>query len=87
MEHERQCIVCGEKYKYCPRCSAYKNLERWHMVYCSEECMKLFHIYDDYRANKITQIEAYSRIRELNSSTLLNANVMIKEKFNEIICE
>ena len=58
MAHERNCTVCGRQYKYCPKCSQYDGMEKWHVEYCSEQCRNTYSIINKYAFKHITKDEA-----------------------------
>ena len=58
MAHERNCTVCGRQYKYCPKCSQYDGMEKWHVEYCSEQCKNTYSIINKYAFKHITEDEA-----------------------------
>ena len=58
MAHERNCTVCGKQYKYCPRCSQYDGMEKWHVEYCTEQCKNTYSIINKYAFKHITKDEA-----------------------------
>ena len=41
---DRYCTVCGKYYEYCPTCSRFAHMERWHDAYCSENCKDLYNV-------------------------------------------
>ena len=58
MAHERNCTVCGKQYKYCPRCSQYDGMEKWHIEYCSEQCKNTYSTINKYAFKHINKDEA-----------------------------
>lgn len=58
MAHERNCTVCGRQYKYCPKCSQYDGMEKWHVEYCSEQCKNTYSTINKYAFKHITKDEA-----------------------------
>lgn len=41
---DRFCTVCGKHYEYCPTCSRFSHMERWHDAYCSANCKDLYNV-------------------------------------------
>lgn len=82
MNKSRTCIICGKKHEYCPHCGKYNSYETWRMVYCSENCMEIYNIFDKYRANKITAKEAYDKLQNYNLSNLTD---LVKSTIEEIL--
>lgn len=89
-KNNKICIVCGDKYTFCPTCADTKNLEMWRNIYCSENCKKLFHAASGYHAQTATIEEVKSRFDacdlsykdKLNKNFIeaINAAYGIKEK-------
>lgn len=75
----RTCIVCSEKYSYCPSCGEDRNKEPWHAIYCSENCKKLFHAASGYHAHTATLEEVRARFDACDLS--------YKDKLNENFIE
>lgn len=89
-KNNKTCIVCGEKYTFCPTCADVKDLEMWKNIYCSENCKKLFHAASGYHAKTATIEEVRTRFDacdlsykdKLNDNFIeaINAAYGIKEK-------
>ena len=58
MAHERDCTVCGKQYKYCPKCSQYDGMEKWHVEYCSEQCKNTYSTINKYAFKHIDKDQA-----------------------------
>ena len=41
---DRYCTVCGKHYEYCPTCSRFSHMERWHDAYCCANCKDLYNV-------------------------------------------
>ncbi len=90
----KTCIVCGEKYTFCPTCAQVRELEMWRNIYCSENCKKLFHAASGYHAKTATLEEVKARFDacDLSYKDKLNENFIeainavygIKEKENVV---
>lgn len=93
-KNNKTCIVCGEKYTFCPTCTDTKELEMWRNIYHSENCKKLFHAASGYHAKTITIEEVRAKFDEcdlsykdkLNKNFIeaINAAYGIKEEKVEI---
>ena len=70
MAHERNCTVCGKQYKYCPRCSQYDGMEKWHIEYCSEQCKNTYSTINKY---------IFKHIDKDDARTLLEGNGINKD--------
>ena len=67
----RTCLVCQGKYEYCGHCSGNKTSETWRNLYCSESCRTISHIYKDYKANKISVIDAQAELKAIDMPTTI----------------
>ena len=74
-KNNKTCIVCGQKYTFCPTCSETKELEMWRNIYCSENCKKLFRAASGYHSQTATIEEVRARFDECDLS--------YKDKLNE----
>ena len=45
---DRVCTICGKEYEYCPTCSKFNHMERWHDAYCSFTCKELYNVCAGY---------------------------------------
>lgn len=100
-KNNKTCIVCGEKYTFCPTCADVKDLEMWKNIYCSENCKKLFHAASGYHAKTATIEEVRTRfdacdlsykdklndnfIEAINAAYGIKEKVEIKEEIKEEI--
>lgn len=73
-KNNRKCICCNKEYRYCNRCSGFDETETWRMIYCSDNCRQLYHIYDDIKAGKIQYKDAKKRMKDLDTSKLNTFN-------------
>ena len=78
-KNNKICIVCGQKYTFCPTCSETEKLEMWKNIYCSENCKKLFRAASGYHAQTATIEEVRARFDECDLS--------YKDKLNENFIE
>lgn len=62
---DRQCLCCGEKYKYCPTCSADRTKPTWMTEFCSEPCKELFATATKYNMQMLTKSEAQEIVKGL----------------------
>ena len=81
--HERKCVVCGAEYKYCPKCSAYKNMERWHINYCSNKCKDTFNILNPYAFKHIDLETAKEELKKIG----INKESVLLGEYNTILDE
>ena len=65
---DRACTVCGKHYEYCPTCSRFAHMERWHDAYCSQNCKDLYNVTAGYINHWLDpEVEAV-RLKELDIS-------------------
>lgn len=62
MAKTRTCILCKNKYSYCPDCSADRNMPRWHFVLCSENCFAVNSVLSAHTAGRLSKGEARKRL-------------------------
>lgn len=71
MAKKRTCLVCGGSYTYCPHCGGNNAQETWRFLYDNENCRSIYHVYDEYRDNAISDEEAKQRLSQLNIEPVL----------------
>lgn len=81
--HERKCVICGKEYRYCPRCSEYKNMERWHINYCSEKCRDIFNVLNPYAFKHIDLETAKEKLEKIG----VNKDTVLFGEYNGILDE
>ena len=60
---ERTCIVCSQKYLYCPNCGIGDPQETWRNLYDSEGCNKIFDVVSLYKNGHINKSEAIMKLK------------------------
>lgn len=83
MAHERQCTICGSTYKYCPRCKQFASLERWHSLFCTENCKSIYEVTNYYMFNNISSEDAKTILESCDLSVVNNEEV--KTTIDEIM--
>ena len=68
----RKCILCGNKYEYCPSCPKDAKKETWYAIYDSENCKNISKTLTDYNLNQITKSEAKTRLSDCDLTIELN---------------
>ena len=68
MKHERECIVCGTRYDFCPNCSEYDDKPRWMFMFHDKNCKDIYEIVNSYRAGAINADKAKTRLSKLDLS-------------------
>ena len=87
MANERNCTVCGKQYKYCPKCSQYKSMEKWHIEYCSDQCKNTYSIINKYAFKHIDKDQAKMLLEGNNITKKSSILPKWKEFVNEILME
>ncbi len=65
---DKYCTVCGKYYEYCPTCSRFAHMERWHDAYCSANCKELYNVTAGFLNNwQEPEVEA-ERLKKLDLS-------------------
>ena len=78
MAHERNCTVCGKQYNYCPKCSQYDGMEKWHIEYCTEQCKNTYSIINKYVFKHIDKSEAMMLLK--GNGITKDSNILPKWK-------
>ena len=68
MRHDRECVICGRHYDYCPNCAQYDEKPRWMFMFDNENCKKIYDVVNDYKIGKIDAQAARSRFNNLDMS-------------------
>jgi len=84
MSKERECLVCGKKYKYCPHCNGNAAKEAWKATYCSLVCREIFRTCSNYEGKIITQEDAYNKLVSLNVNSD-NVTSSVKSSVDKIM--
>jgi len=83
-QHERTCIVCGKKYKYCHRCGQYNSNEVWRYMYCDVDCKEIFGICSAFAFGDINASEAKSELDKHNLSTIKVRHPQLVQNLKDI---
>lgn len=84
---ERNCIVCGKKYEYCPHCGKGKPEEGWRNLYDSEKCKDIFSICSNYAFKHISAAEAKKKLDKYNVGDGSGYSDDIKQNIKDINAE
>lgn len=76
-KHERTCIVCSKKYKYCHRCGEYNPDETWRYMFCDENCRQIFKVCGAFSFNEISAYEARELLDQCDLSNKVRNNQII----------
>lgn len=85
-KQERQCICCGQVYKFCTHCHDFDPTELWRYLYHDEICMKINEIRRAYLGKEISKEDARKQMEKLvpNINIVLESNSAISETVKEI---
>lgn len=69
MAYTRTCKVCGAKYDYCPTCSGFSALAKWHINFDTDVCHDLFRTLSDYHMGncKAEDVKAVADMYDVKS--------------------
>lgn len=65
MAKNRTCLLCGQKYSYCPHCDRDKLKPTWYFVFCSDKCNQLDSILSNNTAGHTTLAKAKKEISKV----------------------
>lgn len=80
----RTCIVCGERYYYCPSCQDDMR-PTWHVLFHEENCKNIFNILENHFLEKISTESAYEQLNKCDLSKIDNFREDIKNQATDII--
>ena len=74
MAKNRTCLICGEKYDYCPHCDRDRLKPMWYFVFCSKKCYELDDILSQNTAGNLSLAEANKKLKNVvfNKEDILN---------------
>lgn len=85
MAKTRTCVVCRNKYDYCPICSRDKDKPTWMFAFCSPECKDLDNILAGHTSGRISTEDAKKQLTSLNYDINNLNDKENKEHINEIM--
>ena len=80
----RNCIVCGEEYEYCNRCSSHANKPTWMALYHDANCRSIMNIATEFMAGNITKADAKSELDKCDLTNKKNFKESVAKAINEI---
>lgn len=81
MAKTRTCVLCGNKYSYCPTCPSDVDKPTWYFVFCGERCKTVNAILSAHTAGKLSKEEAKNRLSGIDISDM---NIKIDENLKHI---
>lgn len=80
----RKCIVCGEEYEYCNRCSSHTSMPTWMALYHDDNCRSIMNIASEYMAGNLSKADAKSQIDNCDLTNKKNFKESVIRAINEI---
>lgn len=71
----KECVVCGKKYRYCPTCAADAGKPRWMTMFDCEDCYTIFNTATRFNLGKITKEEAKDALNGVDLNKDFNAAI------------
>lgn len=87
-DHIRNCVICGQAYKYCMGCpEQYNTQETWRNIFCSENCRDIYQTYNSLKAGEIDASAARQKMKALDMSRWNKVSGFIKEVLSPVVDE
>lgn len=83
-ENNKTCIICGEKYTYCLSCSQFAREPKWKTIFHEENCLNIFNIISDFKAEIITKEKAVTLLSSCDLSKKDTYPDVVKNQIKEI---
>lgn len=80
----RKCIVCGEEYEYCNRCSSHSTMPTWMALYHDDNCRSIMNIATEYMAGNVTKADAKSQLDNCDLTNKKNFKESVVKAIDEI---
>lgn len=84
---ERICVVCKERYKYCPRCQEDRDKELWHFSFHDLNCKNIYNVLSSYEDGRLSAFEAKAQLANLDLSKIENFGESYKKSIAKIYDE
>lgn len=81
----RECLTCGQHYKYCPNCGKDEKKPLYFESYCSENCKDIFDIATEYYFGHISKTKAQSDLSKCDMSKLESFRDSVKRDVKKIL--
>lgn len=85
MKDERECVICGTHYSYCPNCADYSSEPRWKFLFHDQNCHDIYNVLNNYGAGIITKDEARTKLQGLNLSKKNSFRKDFREQIDDIM--
>lgn len=81
----RVCIICHEKYSYCPTCASDAKKPTWMSIFCGENCRNLYNVINDYNHKLLSKEEAFDKLNKLDLSCVDELPKNFRAVINEVL--
>lgn len=81
----KTCIICREKYSYCPSCSKDSDKPTWYTLFHDENCHRIYEVCTSYRDGIYDKKKAYEEITKCDLSKLEDFKESTKNQIEEIL--
>ena len=85
IKNNRECIICGRSYHYCPTCGADVGKPTWYAIFDGQNCHDIYEICVAYRDKEISIEDAYNKMSNLDLSYLDSIVPATKAQITEIM--
>lgn len=83
MRGERECLICGRHYVYCPNCGNGDATETWRNLYCSKSCRQIFDALSKWKNKTMSAIDA-KKVLDENHAETMKLNEMLQADVDAI---
>ena len=83
----RECLLCGEKYNYCPTCTQDKTKPAWMAEFHDDNCKSIFDICTRFNMQLFTKEEAKAAIEKCDLSNKANFKDYVQRDLANIFAE
>ena len=83
----RECLLCGERYTYCPTCGVDQNKPYWMSEFHSEDCKNIFQICTNFNLGIMSKHEAQAALEQCDLSNKENFKDYVQKDFENIYAE
>lgn len=65
-QNNKECTLCHKKYTYCPTCDTYIREPFWKNMFCSEQCLNTYEIFNKYVSGVLNQEQAKNELSNMD---------------------
>lgn len=85
MRDERECVICGTHYSYCPNCVQYNSEPRWKFLFHDKNCHDIYNVLNDYGSNVISKEQARNKLKTLDLTNIKSFRQDFRNQVNDIL--